>query len=213
MANREPFQSVEIDVDRCSLDYGTGACLAVLGTTGSAKCFKTFKTCQYKSAYTKTFVTETFVNNRSNMPKGLKAYPVLKENGVSAISSTVNIAGSDDKSGAFGRRATISVSLQDFISDDNNFDFYANQRRTGAAQSSGVGYEPSSRGTYFTKLKARWPYYAGRPLRYKLGYLDEITGAFIVTETRNFIITGFDGPNDNGEVTFEAEDVLTLAND
>lgn len=211
MANREPIQYVEIDVDYCSLTYGTAPCTAILGTTGTKKCFNTFATCQDKTNFTKSVKTLTFINNRINLPKGLIAYPVLKDNGVSAFSSTVNIAGSNPRMAAFGRRATVTVALQDFVDDDIWFDKYQLQRISGVAQSSGIGYNPINVGSFFSRLRARWPYYAGRPLRIIDGYVDD--GILTINKTRNFIITEMTGPDNSGAVTFEAKDVLALADD
>lgn len=211
MANREPIQLVEIDVDYCSLTYGTAPCTAVLGTTGDLKCFNTYATCQAKAAFTKSTLTIKFVNNRSNLPKGLNAYPCLEERGITAFSSTVNIAGGDDRLGAFGRRATVEVKLKDFVADDIGIDKYQTQRVSGAAQASAVGYNPIDRGTFFTKLKARWPYYAGRSLRVVDGYVDG--GVLSVEQTRHFIITNMVGPDKDGNVSFEGKDVLALADD
>lgn len=211
MANREPIQYVEIDVDYCTRTYGSSPCLAALGTTGTKKCFNTYATCQFKSAYVKTAKTLTFVNNRANLPKDLNAYPVLEEQGVSAFSSTVNIAGSDPRMSAFGRRATVAVKLVDFVDDDIGFDKYQTERVSGAAQSSAVGYNPVDYGTFFTRLKARWPYYAGRPLRVIDGYVDG--GVLTVDQTRHFIITNIVGPDSSGRVTIEGKDILALADD
>jgi len=211
MANREPIQYVEVDVDYCSLTYATAPCLAVLGTTGTRKCFNTYGTCQYKSAFTKTTKTLTFINNRANLPVGLQAYPVLEERGITSFSSTVNIAGSDPRMSAFGRRATVSVKLQDFVDSDTGFDKYQTQRISGAAQSSGIGYNPKDYGTFFTRLKARWPYYAGRAIRVVDAFVDD--GVLTVDQTRHFIITDIVGPDSNGSVTIEAKDVLALADD
>jgi hypothetical protein len=211
MANREPIQYVEIDVDYCTRTYGTAPCNAALGSTGVRKCFNTFGTCQFKSAFVKSVKTLRFINNRSNLPKDLLAYPVLEERGVSTFSSTVNIAGSDPKMSAFGRRATVSVTLVDFIDDDIGFDKYVLERVSGAAQTPAVGYKPEEYGTFFTRLKARWPHYAGRPLRVVEGFVDG--GVLTISQTRNFIITDVKGPEDSGKVTFEAKDVLALADD
>jgi hypothetical protein len=178
---------------------------------GSRKCFNTFGTCQATTNFLKTAKTLTFINNRSNLPKGLIAYPALKDNGISAFSGTVNVAGSNPRMNAFGRRATVSVNLKDFVDDDVWFDKYQLQRISGAAQTSGIGYDPGTVGTFFTRLKARWPYYAGRPLRIIDGYVDD--GILTVTQTRHFIITDMNGPDSNGDVTFEAQDVLALADD
>lgn len=211
MANREPIQLVEIDIDYCSLTYGTAPCTATLSSLNSNKCFNTYATCQVKPVFAKTTKTLKFINNRSNLPKGLNAYPCLEERGVTAFSSTVNIAGSDDKLGAFGRRATVSVKLQDFVADDIGVDKYQTQRISGAAQFSAVGYNPVSRGTFFTKLKSRFPYYAGRPLRIIDGYVDG--GVLTDTQTRYFIITNVVGPDNQGNVQIEGKDVLALADD
>ena len=184
---------------------------AVTSTTGTRKCFNTFATCQYKSAFNKTVDTLTFVNNRANTPVGLQAYPVLLDRGVSAFSSTVNIAGSDPRMSAFGRRATVTVNLQDFVDSDSAFDKYFTQRINGMAQADNVGYNPKDYGTFFTRLKARWPYYAGRPVRVVDGFVDG--GVLTIDQTRHFIITNIAGPDSNGKVTIEGKDVLALADD
>jgi hypothetical protein len=181
------------------------------GATGVRKCFNTFATCQSRSKFTKASKTLTFINNRSNLPKGLIAYPALKDNGISAFSSTVNVAGSNPRMNAFGRRASVTVALKDFVDDDVWFDKYQLERISGAAQANAIGYDPGSVGTFFTRLKARWPYYAGRPMRVIDGYVDG--GILTVTQTRHFILTDMKGPDSSGDVTFEAKDVLALADD
>lgn len=211
MANREPIQYVEMDIDYCSLSYGTGACAAILGTTGNLKCFNTFKTCQDIANFTKLVKTLKFINNRANLPKGLQAYPCLRENGITAFSSTVNIAGGNSKYNAFGRRATVDITLDDFIDSDTYLDKYQAERVSGAAQASGVGYNPKDRGTFFTRLKSRFPYYAGRPLRIIDGYIDD--GVLTVVQTRHFIITDMKGPDSDGSITLSGKDVLALADD
>lgn len=216
-SNREPVQIVEIDVDYCSHTYGTAPCAAVLGTTGVRKCFNTFSTCQSKANYdgntldttlTLHYKTLRFAGPRVNFPLGIGVYfPVLTD--VSAISSTVNIAGSDESLSAFGRRATVTVSMNDFINNDVYFDKYQTGRVNGTAQTDEGGYNPNDRGTFFTKLKARIPYYIGRPLRIIDGYIEN--GALVNTRTRNYIITNMNGPDSSGKVSFEAKDVLSLA--
>ena len=215
--NREPIQIVEIDLDYCTRTYGTAPCLAVLGTTGVRKCYNTFATCQYKSAYdgntldtTTTINTKTyrFAGPRVNFPLGIGTYfPVLTN--ISALSSTVNIAGSDESLSAFGRRATVKVDLVDFPTNDVYSDKYQAQRIAGTAQTDESGYDPKDRGSFFSKLRSRNPYYAGRPLRIIDGYIEG--GALVNTRTRNYIITNMTGPDSDGNVTFEAKDILALA--
>jgi len=235
MANREPIQYIEIDVDYCSRTYGSAPCTAALGTTGDYKCFNTYFTCQDKTHFNKTTKTLRFVNNRANLPKTLFAYPALVEGGVSATTSTVNIAGSDSTLGSFGRRATITVRLQDFVDNDINFDKYWQERISGAAQVGGVGYNPTDYGLFFTRLRSRWPYYAGRALRVIDDYVDNTAAGSLFSEdtdgittesglligiadgdveaiTRHFIITDIKADG-NGNITIEGKDVLALADD
>lgn len=212
METREPIQYVELDIDYCTLSYGVGSCTAILGTTGELKCFNTFKTCQDKTNFSKGTKTLRFINNRPNLPKGFLAYPCLKEGGVSAFSSTVNIAGGNSKMSSFGKRATVEVNLHDFIDSDIYLDKYQKERISGAAQSSGIGYTPRDRGTFFSRLKSRFPYYAGRPLRVIDGYIQS-NGTISVAQTRHFICTNMSGPDSDGSVTISGKDILTLADD
>ena len=209
MANSQPFQVVEFDLDYCNLTYGNAPCTAALGTTGQYKCFNTFATCQSSLNFDRGVKTVKYCYNRGNVPLGFDAYPVLK--GVSLFTSTVNIAGANDSQGAFGRRGTVSVTLQDFPDGDRLLDKYVLERVTGAAQQDSIGYNPVDFGTHFTKLKARFPYYANRPLRVLDGEL--VDGVFVVSKTRHFIITNFSGPDDSGKFTIEGKDVLSLADD
>jgi hypothetical protein len=187
--------------------------------TGAKKCFNTFSTCQAKSAYTGnildltktiTKLTLKIATPRVNFPKGIGIYfPVLQS--ISAISSTVNISGSDESLSAFGRRATISVTLSDFPYNDRLVDKYQADRVSGASQYPATGYNPNDYGTFFTKLRNRFPYYIGRPLRIIDGYMDD--GTLTNTRTRSFIITNMVGPDNSGRVTFEGKDILSLADD
>lgn len=212
METREPIQYVEFDVDYCSLSYGLGACKAVLGSTGQIKCFNTFKTCQDTSNFTKGTKTLRFVNNRPNLPKGFIAYPCLQKDGVSAVTSTVNIAGGNSNYSAFGRRATVDINLYDFVDSDVYFDKYQKERVSGAAQYTGVGYNPKDRGTFFGRLKARFPYYYGRAIRVIDGYIQS-NGTISIVQTRNYICTEIAGPDSNGTVTISGKDILALADD
>jgi len=209
MANSQPFQVVEFDMDYCNLTYGTAPCAAALGVTGQYKCFNTFATCQSSLNFDKGVKTVKYCYNRGNVPLGLDAFPVLRD--VSLFTSTVNIAGANEGQGAFGRRGTVSITLNDFPDGDQFFDKYRDQRISGAAQVDAIGYNPVEFGSHFTKLKARFPYYANRPLRVLDGEL--VNDVFVVNKTRHFIITNFSGPDDSGKFVIEGKDVLALADD
>lgn len=211
MANREPIEIVEIDVDYCNNTYGTAPCTAVLGTDGVRKCFNTFATCQDTVNFIKGTKTLRFTNNRANLPKGYKSYPCLEDGGVSAFSSTVNIAGTSENSGAMGKRATVSAKLFDFPDDDIDFDKYVAGRISGTAQTDEGGYSPLTRGSFFSKLKSRFPHYTGRPMRVITGYVDD--GVMTISSTRNYIITDIAGPDNDGSVVISGKDVLALADD
>ena len=71
---REPVQIVEIDIDFCTLTYGSSPCTASLGTTGVRKCYNSFNTCQAKSAFNKGTLTLRFVTPRTTLPKTSNVY-------------------------------------------------------------------------------------------------------------------------------------------
>lgn len=209
MANREPVQIVEIDVDFCTLEYGVGACTAVLGTDGVRKCYNTWNTCQVQNVYNKGTLTLRFVTPRVNIPKESGTYfPALKS--VSAFSNSVNIAGSNPKLGTLGKRGKVSITIEDFPYHDRITDKYASGRVDGTAQTDEGGYNPEDRGTFWTKFKKRVPNYAGRALRVINTFIEE-DGTFATGQTRNFIITEIKGPDDGSTVTIEAKDILSLA--
>lgn len=211
--SREAFTWVEIDVDGCDLTFGVGACPAFLGSGingAQRKCYNLYDTCAAKDAFShkKAWRTMRYCQPRSSLPKGRTWYPVMQGE-PSEFSATVNIAGSDSNLSAFGRRATVSVSLTDFPDHERYWDQYQAERVSGAAQLDGIGYNPFKRGTHFGKLKRRWPYYASRPMRVMSGYI--VNGDVTEVSTRHYILTKMEGPDSSGRVTIEAEDVLNLA--
>mgnify|MGYP003537563267 FL=1 len=211
--SREAFSWISVDVDGCSLTFGTGACTAALGVDGvTRKCFNTFNTCRKPADYNLTPVYRTmrYCQPRSNMPKGATFFPLLVGD-PSEHSATVNIAGSDGDLSAFGRRATISARFMDAPDHDRYFDKYQAERVSGAAQLDGIGYPPVEQGTHFAKLKTRWPFYAGRAMRRCDGYI--VDGAIVDVTTRHYVITNMSGPGDDMMVTVEGSDVLDLADD
>lgn len=212
MADREPVEWIEIDYDFCDLTFGVAPCTAVLGlgpTDARQKCFNTTETCAARGALDLGVLTLRFITPRSNLPKGTTWFPCLDS--VSGSSSTVNIAGADDDLAPLGKRAEITAKMRDFTYHDRLTDKYARERVTGAAQADGIGYRPEDHGTFFGKLRARWPFYAGRPLRHCLGYLDG-GGPLVAEVTRHFIITNMT-VDIGGGVTFQGKDILDLADD
>lgn len=202
---RKPITIVEIDADRCTRTYGSAPCTAVLGTTGDAKCFNTFATCQDTANYELGTLTLRFAYDQSGLPKTGTFFPALVS--VSDRPGEINLSGIDPKTTALGKRARVDIELRDFAYHDTLTDPYQAERVSGAAQASAVGYDPFSRGTFFARLLSRSPYYAGRSLRVLRGYEGDSLASMT---TSHWVISEWNGPDADGRVSIVAKDVLDL---
>ena len=150
--------------------------------------------------------TLRFARNQSGIPRSDRVYPALQS--VSTNPIEINLGGVSDRKASLGKRARVKVAFKDFTDSDIWFDRYQSQRVDGTAQTDEGGYNPMDRGTFFAKLRRRFPYYVGRSLRVKEGYVgDDIA----TMRTRNYVITEWAGPDAAGNVTITASDVLDLA--
>lgn len=199
---------VEIDIDTCTRTWGQGACTAGFGGAVVRKCYNTFPTCSVFQAYNKGVKTIRFCN--ASYPIKTGDYIPAIEGDVSGYEQEVNIAGYKSNIGALGVRASVKVTIKDFTDRDTLTDKYWAERMSGAAQQNGVGYDPMTRGTFWTKFKARNPNYAGRPLRVITGRITA-DGAFVPVTTRSYVMTEMVGPGNAGKVTINASDILSLA--
>ena len=163
------------------------------------RCFNTRSTCQDPENYDKGVLPLNFVDKRSPLPKD--GYYIPSLTGVSVTPARLNPGGADRNAGALGQRASLRVKFLDHPHNDRLVDKYRKDRE----------YDPSERGTFWTKWRARNPYYMQRPLRLRSGYLRD--GAIVEEITRDFVITGFSGPDAEGNVSIQGKDVLTLAED
>lgn len=141
------------------------------------------------------------------MPKGDGWLPVLSR--VQTSSASVNIAGADPDLSGLGRQASLSFEVSDHAWHERGLDPYLDARISGAAQFSGVGHNPADQGLLWTKLKARWPFYADAPVRYIRAYL--VNGALTETKTTHFYLKEWDGPN-KASHSFSCLGVLDFAN-
>lgn len=207
MPGREPIEIVEIDLDYCNLTFGTSPCTASLGGNVTRKCFNTFFTCPVRNLFSRGVLTYRFVQPRANYPKGGTVFPCLRS--VTQRAAMANIAGADERLDSLGRRARVTATFSDFTYHDRFMDKYQAERVSGAAQLSGVGYDPEVKGTFWTKFRARNPNYAGRPMRIITGYVDG--GVLTIDTTRHYVVTGFSGPDSEGHVEIEGKDILALA--
>lgn len=209
MSVRKNVQWVELDIDQCTLEFGTSPCLAAFGPGVVRKCYNSFNTCQFKQYYDKGVNTLRFIE---------ASFPVKSGNYIPALVSVsgreqeVNIAGFSDKIGGLGVRASVSVTIRDFPSRDTLTDKYFAGRMNGTAQTDEAGYDPLDRGSFWTKFKARNPNYAGRALRVIQGHYDD-TGALVADTTRHYVMDELTGPDPSGNVVIKAKDILSLADD
>lgn len=205
---REPLIIVEIDFDFCGQTFGVAPCVAALSPAVKRKCYNSYRTCKDKPHYVKTVLTIRFCEIRSNIPRDMgTVFPVIDD--ISESSASVNISGTDEKLSAFGERAELKLTLRDFIYHDRLTDKYQTERKSGAAQNDEPGYDPQSRGSFFTKQFARNPYYYGRPVRVIEGWID--SGSFVEKLRRNYVLEEMGIPDERGTVTIKAKDILDLA--
>lgn len=204
----EVFEWVEIDLPLCSRVYGVAPCTAALSAQDTDKCFNLRAGCQDPPNFLLgTPLTLRFSKEGVPLPTGFKAFPVLKE--VRQSSTTANIGGADPRYGTLGKQATLDFTLIDFTHHERGIDPYASERVSGAAQFSGVGYRPEDRTTFLAKLKARWPNYAGNPVRFCVAYIEN--GVITDQSTYHHVLKEMAGPS-GGELDVSAYSILDFMN-
>lgn len=217
-AGRRRFRVVELDLDFCQLTYSEAPCTAVLGTSGDHKCFNTRVTCQDPDNYDPAAKTYRFCDPISDVPRLFDAIPSLRK--VDTAPTVI------DPGNSLGKRASVTAEFQDHPHHDRGVDNYFSGRISGAAAADGSTYQPFEQGTYFGKMRARNPYYAGRLMHVLTGYLPwdysvspeqqpSFTQAAVLTNLRRqtFVMEKWEGPNDKGSFKIEAKDILKLASD
>lgn len=189
----ERISLVELDLERCSLTYGSSPCEASIGVTGADKCFNCLATCQDKTNYTKEIVTTTYSYASGDLPRNIDAIPNIE-----------NIAFRPAKlelGESIGIRASVTVNFGDSRSPDTGpeGDRYLNDRN----------YDPYQRGTYWGKFRARYPYTKGANIRVLRGTSDQSKDQM---EVRHFIVDKVAGPTSSGQFTIVCKDALKLLN-
>lgn len=187
---RQPIEFVELEMDACSLTFGTGACPA----TGEP-CYNTWATCRARSAYTATTRVHRYCRPAAGLPVGFEALPAVL--GVQYAPQVLT------PGKGLGVRGSVTVRLTDVPWSDTADDPYYASRPTGI----------DAPGSYWARWRARNRYYLGRRLTVKTGYL--VGGAIdpATLESRVYVLEQIAGPDKNGTVTLTAKDVLKLADD
>lgn len=193
-----------VRVDGDASGEGTGTAIIIAPTAAAAcrgteasgsECYNTRKTCDSTIDWEDETKTYSFSEPRPGIPASEALLPAIR--GVSISPTRIAVRE------ALGARATCSVNFQDFPHHDRGIDPYVATR----------SYTPEEQGTFFGKLLARNPYYQGRILRLKVGYIGstfDLTNDF---QTRTYIIEKIAGPDANGRVTITGKDILKLADD
>jgi hypothetical protein len=185
--SREHIFIVEIDMDYCALDYGVYPCAA----DGLIKCYNTLASCQDPNNFETTVKTYRFSSRRSPHPAGIESIPNVAD--ISFTPSQI------DLTGGLGVRASVSINFLDHPFSDIGVDPYLDERT----------YIASDRGTFWTKWRARNPYYTGRPIRVYTGYL--VNGLYDEDNfaARHYVIESLQVSG--GQCRIVAKDPLKLA--
>ncbi len=192
---REPVIIVEVDVQACSLTYGSSPCTA--SGTGDDKCFQSSSTCDDIANFATSTKTFRFASTRIDELQGSGDPPTYPTVTGLSMAPTQLTPGK-----GLGIRSKVSVTLQDHPDGDIGIDQYLSDRT----------YDPNERGSFWSKWITRWPFYEGNEMRIKTGYLDS-DGAYDASNfiTRTYFIDTVTGPSANGKVTITAKDVLKFA--
>jgi hypothetical protein len=181
---RQPCTVVEVD-----LDYYDDAGITATNPDGSL-CYRTPATTN-QGTFTLGTKTRKWQSEHVAPIAALGAIPCVRK--VSVAAEEIRAA---EGLGTFGK---VSITLQDFVDDDRLEDPFWSDASRGDHKA----------GTYFGKLVARNPYWTGRALRVREGFV--VDGAFDTVQaiTRQYLIRDIQGPT-GGVMTITAVGPLQL---
>ena len=191
----EPFERITVYLDACSRVFSVSPCTA----TGEP-CFNTWETCRDRPNYARVDKPISFCTATASMPSNLTDIPFLSGGTRGAVRER---SGEPDPMRGLGRRGSISVSLIDAVHDDVGIDPYVSSR----------SYDPMERGTFYPKLKARFPYWKSRVIEWESGYIDPDDGLYYPAnfQKKTYIIDSTSYRR--GSWGISAKDPLRLADD
>lgn len=202
---REVFEWIEIDQDSCDKEFSV-TCSATLATNANQECFDTRQTCVVPAEYGLTTKTLRFCKPMGFKPDGWDWLPFLVECSISGAS--INPIGANVNNRALGTRTSLSATIQDSAYSDRVTDPYIDNR-IGRIPT----YNPELLGTFWTKWRARNPFYLGRPIRHKSAYINRETGALEDIETMHYFMSDFSGPDQSGTVSLSGRDLFSKFQD
>lgn len=187
----EPFQRVTCYQKGCSLTYGVAPCTASL--SAGNECFNSWETCQDKVNYDQTDKVISFCTPVSNLPPSLTDLPFLED---------VDMKGGEpDPMESIGSRTSLDIRFIDAVHDDTGIDPYVDTRT----------YDPLERGTFWPKIKARYPYWKNLIVEWEHGYLENGEYDAANFKKLTFIIDSLEGRK--GRWRMKAKDPLRLLDD
>lgn len=174
----------EIDQPLCTRTYGESPCAAVLGSTGTRKCYNTRATCQDPDNYLQTagsptennVITLRFAYAQQDLLQYGYVIPSLR--GLDVTPGRINLANMSDGSSSLGEREVVRVNLDDHQHSDLLVDPYRTQRETGAAIWDEGGTAQAGAATSLTlatDANAADDYYNGKRLTLDDGRVASIT--------------------------------------
>jgi hypothetical protein len=158
------------------------------------KCYNSLKTCADRVHLAAQTETLRFSMSSQHYPLDIDAVPNMT--GISFSPGTISLGGD------LGQRATLTVQFLDHPHPDTG--------PGGDRYLSSRGFDPWTKGTFWSKFRARFPYLQGRILRIYRGYDDQDLADM---DIRYYVMDSFDGPTPNGQFTIVAKDILKLADD
>lgn len=196
---RQPIQAVEIVQPLCSRTFGVAPCNA----TGTA-CYNTDKTCKFRAALDMSATLSLFfVGDRGfdwrDEPGAFQpamAIPGLRQ--VQTAPTVLNVASGSRNKSPLGYRAVCQVQIRDFPWNDVDTDPYVSTR----------GYDPTTKGSFWSKWLARNPFHVGYTIRV---YEGELGQALSAMTKREYIVEKIDAGRDG--VTITAKDILRKVTD
>jgi hypothetical protein len=194
LISRAPVRLVKLKMDYCTRAFGVDPCLAV-GT----KCFNTYFTCKYLTAYNDEPKTYNFVSSQINVNELLKTAHTLNPVRPFVKAATIRETElSEEKT--ITSQATID--MLDAWDNDLDIDPYWSDRSYANVE--------AVKGTFWKKFIARNPNYAGRAVEIYDGFLGDAEETF----TRTFAGTIKEiKKNNDGSFRIECADYLESLND
>lgn len=188
----ERVSYVELDLKRCTLDYGVSPCTASVGVTGERKCFNTLATCQDTDNYDPETITVRYSSVTGDPSIDIEAIPSIQN---------IDIRPAKLELGeSIGIRASVTIQFKDHRFPDTGPD--------GDKYLADRDYDPYTQGTYWGKFRARQPFTRGQDIRIIRGSSDQ---SLEQMETRHFVVDQVAGPSSDGTFTIIAKDALKLA--